>query len=178
MPPEVPRTGSNFSDVDLEPHAFGLGSTSATSPSKHVSFAENSEPKPNNNRAGFPDDTDQSHESPGAFDDVSSLAEFWKEHDLWKAGVLKDKMFENVKVSNPESAPRSLVSLNPTVYYKVTVSDMDGFVRRRYSDFEWLQDLLQSRFVGMVIPPLPPKIVGSGQREFNGQEFLCGFVLT
>ena len=30
-------------------------------------------------------------------------------------------------------------------------------VRRRYSDFEWLLTALQSRFVGMLLPPLPEK---------------------
>lgn len=87
---------------------------------------------------------------------------FWTDHEEWKRRVLTEKLFENPKVFEPETTNRSLVSLNPTVYYKIKVDDFDGFVKRRYSDFEWLQELLQSRFVGMVIPPLPPKVVGSG----------------
>lgn len=103
--------------------------TLAPHDSRHVSFAELSQAEASKL---------SSRSQQLGFDD-SSTADFWKEHDNWKERVVKDKLFENVRISEPETAPRTLVSLNPPVYYKVSVSDFDGYVRRRYSDFEWIQ---------------------------------------
>ena len=35
--------------------------------------------------------------------------------------------------------------------------DADNFVYRRFSDFLWLQEKLQSNFPGAILPPLPEK---------------------
>lgn len=99
-------------------------------------------------------------------DKVKSVTQddFWVEHKLWKDTTLNETLFLNPTVSDPQSSTRTLRNPNPSVYYKVFIEDIEGFVTRRYSDFEWLQDILQNRYVGMVIPPLPPKVLGSGQR--------------
>lgn len=40
-------------------------------------------------------------------------------------------------------------------------------VRRRYSDFDWLRNLLLSRYPGMSVPPLPGKtMISSNSKEF------------
>lgn len=43
------------------------------------------------------------------------------------------------------------------VTYLVTTRTYGFVVRRRYSDFEWLRNVLVARFPGMLVPSLPPK---------------------
>lgn len=43
--------------------------------------------------------------------------------------------------------------------YRVTSSWTAAEIRRRYSDFEWIRELLASRYNGMYLAPLPPKLL-------------------
>lgn len=43
------------------------------------------------------------------------------------------------------------------VTYLVRTEPYTYLVRRRYTDFAWLRDTLQKRYIGMLIPSLPPK---------------------
>ena len=47
------------------------------------------------------------------------------------------------------------------VTYLVRTEPYTYLVRRRYSDFVWLRETLQRRFIGMLLPSLPPKAYGS-----------------
>lgn len=59
---------------------------------------------------------------------------------------------------------------------------MKWFVKRRYSDFEWLRKTLQKIFPGQIVPPLPTKKVGN--RRFDADfldrrmNFLQRFINT
>ena len=48
------------------------------------------------------------------------------------------------------------------VTYLVRTEPYTYLVRRRYTDFVWLRDTLQKRYIGMLIPSLPPKTYQSG----------------
>ena len=48
------------------------------------------------------------------------------------------------------------------ITYLVRTEPYTYLVRRRYSDFVWLRETLQKRFIGMLIPSLPPKTYQSG----------------
>ena len=81
-----------------------------------------------------------------------SADEFWATHKAWEETVLS----ENVKVvvRDPETTSTMFSSY---VTYLCTTEPLGYFVRRRYSDFEWLRNLLQERYVGMLIPSMPDK---------------------
>jgi hypothetical protein len=87
----------------------------------------------------------------------AELNSFWKEHDAWKQGVLSRRL--TVSVGDPQAGGRSLLNPNPPVMFKVSCAQLDSTVRRRYSEFEWLRELLARRYVGMVVPALPEKKV-------------------
>jgi hypothetical protein len=87
----------------------------------------------------------------------AELNSFWKEHDAWKQGVLSRRL--SVSVGDPQAGARSLLNPNPPVMFKVSCAQLESSVRRRYSEFEWLRELLARRYVGMVVPALPEKKV-------------------
>jgi hypothetical protein len=66
------------------------------------------------------------------------------------------------------------------VTYEVVTDVTSWCVRRRYSDFEWLRNILHKLFPGHVVPPLPSKKIGS--RRFEGDfvekrmKFLQNFI--
>ena len=78
-------------------------------------------------------------------------SKFWSDHMQWQTQVLKTNWSASVKNPMKSGGFSSYVS------YEVALSPMGYTVRRRYSDFKWLQDLLQRRYVGILISPLPPK---------------------
>jgi len=47
--------------------------------------------------------------------------------------------------------------MNKHVNYLVRTEPYTYLVRRRYSDFVWLRETLVSRYVGLLVPSLPPK---------------------
>ena len=57
-------------------------------------------------------------------------------------------------VSEPQTTKTLMKSF---VTYQVFTKPLGHVVRRRYSDFQWLREALQKRYVGMLIPPLPPR---------------------
>eukprot|EP00515_Schizochytrium_aggregatum_P007745 CAMPEP_0202074350 /NCGR_PEP_ID=MMETSP0964-20121228/3564_1 /ASSEMBLY_ACC=CAM_ASM_000500 /TAXON_ID=4773 /ORGANISM="Schizochytrium aggregatum, Strain ATCC28209" /LENGTH=584 /DNA_ID=CAMNT_0048641495 /DNA_START=15 /DNA_END=1766 /DNA_ORIENTATION=+ len=88
---------------------------------------------------------------------ASELNLFWKEHDDWKQRVLSSDF--SAHVGDPAQGQRSLLNPNPPIMFKVTCEALNGNTRRRYSDFEWLREVLLKRYVGMIIPELPEKRV-------------------
>ena len=49
------------------------------------------------------------------------------------------------------------------VTYLIRTEPYTYLVRRRYTDFVWLRDVLQRRYIGMLLPSLPPKTYQSTQ---------------
>mmetsp|Transcript_13834 Transcript_13834/g.18062 ORF Transcript_13834/g.18062 Transcript_13834/m.18062 type:complete len:574 (+) Transcript_13834:323-2044(+) len=86
---------------------------------------------------------------------------FWDEQEEWKLNVLSRVV--NVSISDPVQADRSFTNPNPPVMYLVSTDPTGTKVRRRYSDFDWLRELLQTRYVGIMVPPLPEKKIGSSK---------------
>jgi hypothetical protein len=78
-------------------------------------------------------------------------SKFWKDHMEWQRQVLRTNWQASVKNPLKSGGFSSFVS------YEVSLEPMGYTVRRRYSDFTWLQDILQRRYVGILISPLPPK---------------------
>lgn len=76
---------------------------------------------------------------------------FWRDHTEWQRQVLATDWQASVKNPIKSGGFSSYVS------YEVALQPMGYSVRRRYSDFKWLQDILQTRYVGILISPLPPK---------------------
>ena len=73
-----------------------------------------------------------------------------------------------VNISNPRVITNSLFKTN-YVLYDVSTQQMNWLVNRRYSDFIWLRDCLQSLFPADMIPLLPKKKLGN--RRFQ-EDFL------
>lgn len=65
----------------------------------------------------------------------------------------------NTTVSEPQVAGGMM---SKHVTYLVRTEPYTYLVRRRYSDFVWLRETLQRRFVGMLLPSLPPKAYTPG----------------
>jgi sorting nexin-1/2 len=62
-------------------------------------------------------------------------------------------------VSKPEKVGEGM---NAYVTYKISTKDLDGntvTVVRRYSDFDWIHDVLKSEYRHVIIPPLPEKAI-------------------
>ena len=93
----------------------------------------------------------------------SSRAAFWSEHDRWREQVLQSPISVRVKEPKKEGGwGRSYVT------YLITCDPMGYQVRRRYSDFVWLRDILTKRYVGILIAALPEK----GGVGFNKSNFV------
>ena len=84
---------------------------------------------------------------------TSSAINFIQEHQKWVANVKAKDLF--VSVGDPTTG-----FIKKTTTYAV-VTRIDGkdemVVRRRYSDFDWLYQVLHTRYTGIPIPGLPPK---------------------
>jgi hypothetical protein len=61
-------------------------------------------------------------------------------------------------VSEPQSSGGYM---SKHVTYLIRTEPYTYLVRRRYSDFVWLREALQRRFIGMLLPSLPPKTYSS-----------------
>lgn len=91
------------------------------------------------------------------------MAEFWEEEARWQRERLAEPF--PLTVSDPETVPGGLLTKSYTTYL-VRAGDNPG-VRRRFSDFDWLQDVLVARFHGFAIPLLPEKrMVGNTDENF------------
>ena len=69
-----------------------------------------------------------------------------------------------VKIQNPKTSEKSLLSTQYTVY-EVFTESMNWLVSRRYSDFDWLRTTLCKFFPRILIPPIPGKKVGNRRFE-------------
>jgi hypothetical protein len=84
----------------------------------------------------------------------SDAGSFWAEEKEWQNAVLADPF--NITVSDPQTVGGGFASKGYTTYLLVSTPCIDG-VRRRYSDFEWLREVLASRYHGQAVPMLPEK---------------------
>ncbi|KAF0695970.1 Aste57867_13242 [Aphanomyces stellatus] len=76
------------------------------------------------------------------------------DHEDWCTQTTRNPII--LTVSDPETKG-SLLKKHTT--YAVRQDNNNLTVRRRFSDFEWLQSTLAARYIGMVIPSLPEKNV-------------------
>ena len=81
--------------------------------------------------------------------------------------VLNDKEIK-VVIQNPKNSEKSLLTSQYTIY-EVCTESMHWLVHRRYSDFDWLRNILSKFFPRILIPPLPGKKMGN--RRFE-QDFI------
>ena len=81
--------------------------------------------------------------------------------------ILNDKDIK-VVIQNPKNSEKSLLTGQFTIY-EVCTESMHWLVHRRYSDFDWLRNILSKFFPRILIPPLPGKKVGN--RRFE-QDFI------
>ena len=78
---------------------------------------------------------------------------------------LNDKQI-TVVIKNPKPVVTSILSSN-YVEYEVETKQMNWLVKRRYSDFEWLRQVLVKFNPGHMIPPLPSKKIGPRRFELD-----------
>ena len=78
---------------------------------------------------------------------------------------LNDKKI-TVVIKNPKPVVTSILSSN-YVEYEVETKEMNWSVKRRYSDFEWLRQVLVKFNPGHMIPPLPSKKIGARRFELD-----------
>ena len=81
--------------------------------------------------------------------------------------ILNDKEVK-VVIQNPKNSEKSLLTSQFTIY-EVCTESMHWLVHRRYSDFDWLRNILTKFFPRILIPPLPGKKVGTRRLE---QDFI------
>ena len=80
---------------------------------------------------------------------------------------LNDKKIK-VVIQNPKNSEKSLLSSQYTLY-EVCTKPLNWFVHRRYSDFDWLRNILYKLFPRLFIPPIPGKKTGTRRLE---QDFI------
>ena len=80
---------------------------------------------------------------------------------------LNDKKIK-VIIQNPKNSEKSLLSTQYTLY-EVCTKPLNWFVHRRYSDFDWLRNILCKLFPRLFIPPIPGKKTGPRRLE---QDFI------
>ena len=81
--------------------------------------------------------------------------------------ILNDKEVK-VVIQNPKNSEKGLLTSQFTIY-EVSTESMHWLVHRRYSDFDWLRNILIKFFPRILIPPIPGKKVGN--RRFE-QDFI------
>ena len=78
---------------------------------------------------------------------------------------LNDKQIQ-VVIKNPKPVVTNFLSSN-YVQYEVETKQMNWLVKRRYSDFEWLRQVLSKFNPGHLVPPLPSKKIGPRRFELD-----------
>ena len=78
---------------------------------------------------------------------------------------LNDKQIK-VVIKNPKPVVTNFLSSN-YVQYEVETKQMNWLVKRRYSDFEWLRQVLSKFNPGHLVPPLPSKKIGPRRFELD-----------
>lgn len=91
-----------------------------------------------------------------------SAADFWEAEKRWQKGEL-ERTF-HVTVSEPITVSGTFTS---HVTYLVSSTLCAEGVRRRYSDFDWLREVLVARYHGIAVPLMPEKrLVGNQGKAF------------
>ena len=80
---------------------------------------------------------------------------------------LNDKKIK-VIIQNPKNSEKSLLFSQYTLY-EVLTKEMDWSVQRRYSDFDWLRNILSKLYPRIFIPPMAKK--KQGPKRFE-QDFI------
>ena len=95
-------------------------------------------------------------------DDIKNLkrgkTELYEDVVVGEKMVLSEIAFNEfrVKISHPEKNDGGFFSKS-YITYRVTTTPFNFEVRRRYSDFEWLRQILYEQFPAFIIPPIPFK---------------------
>ena len=84
---------------------------------------------------------------------------------ILEKSILNDKKI-TVIIKNPKPVVTNFLSSN-YVEYEVETKEMNWLVKRRYSDFEWLRQVLSKFNPGHLVPPLPSKKIGSRRFELD-----------
>ena len=84
---------------------------------------------------------------------------------ILEKNILNDKEI-TVIIKNPKPVVTNFLSSN-YVEYEVETKQMNWLVKRRYSDFEWLRQVLSKFNPGHLIPPLPSKKIGPRRFELD-----------
>ena len=100
-------------------------------------------------------------------DNVTNLQKREIKCKLAEKTKLNDKKIK-VIIQNPKNSEKSLLSTQYTLY-EVCTQPLNWLVQRRYSDFDWLRNILCKLFPRLFIPPIPGK--KTGQRRFE-QDFI------
>ena len=77
--------------------------------------------------------------------------------------ILNDKQV-NIEIRNPKVVETSLLKSN-YVTYEIYTDVTKWLVRRRYSDFVWLREMMCKFFPRMIVPPMPNKKIGGRRFE-------------
>ena len=76
--------------------------------------------------------------------------------------------FNNIEISvvirDPKTNEKKFYETS-YVTYEIVTSPLNYIVRRRYSDFDWLRNILQKYFPRIFLPPLPNKKLGNRRFE-------------
>jgi hypothetical protein len=110
---------------------------------------------------------------------TTSGGNFWATELAWQREELA-KTF-TVTLSEPQTVAQTFNSY--TTYLVTSTLSAEG-VRRRYSDFDWLRDLLVARYHGIAVPIMPEKkMIGNQSKGFieermQGLEQFMLLVLT
>ncbi|MCQ2820670.1 MAG: hypothetical protein MJ252_25675 [archaeon] len=81
-----------------------------------------------------------------------------------KRTSFSDKPNPSISLSLPEKIEGGIFSKS-YVTYLVEAIPLGTKVRKRYSDFEWLREMMQKIYIGSVIPPIPKKNYGDRFNE-------------
>ena len=84
---------------------------------------------------------------------------------ILEKSCLNDKKI-TVQIKNPKPVVTNFLSSN-YVQYEVETKEMNWLVKRRYSDFVWLRQVLSKFNPGHLVPPLPDKQIGPRRFELD-----------
>lgn len=94
------------------------------------------------------------------------MSNFNNDHNEWINKINNIKCTVNIR--DPQQLEiRSITNPNPPILFLVVSVEKGFSVRRRYSDFEYLRQVLLSRYsTGIFIPPLPEKKILNKSDDF------------
>ena len=90
----------------------------------------------------------------------------------------------SINLGFPEKVDGWLIFTKSYVSYQIITLPFNFKVRRRYSDFEWLRNILSQIYVNCILPPIPKKNYGDrfnenliSKRQRGLEKFLYGLVI-